>query len=64
MNKGIWLKREYLQSGIIDTWFHCSECDFESGQIKDNYKYCPVCGSRMFFSVDEMIESNIKEIEE
>ena len=52
MNKGIWLKREYLQSGMIDSWLHCSECDFESGLIKDNYKYCPVCGSRMFFSVD------------
>lgn len=43
---GIWLKREYLQGGIIDKKVACSNCHYESGHVMSNWKYCPVCGSR------------------
>ena len=52
--KGVWLIREYMQGGVIDRRFACSNCDYESGHIMTNWKYCPICGSRNYISVEEM----------
>ena len=53
-NYGLWLKREYMQGGIIDKQFGCSNCDFESGHVIPNwYLFCPWCGSRNFITLEE-----------
>ena len=51
---GLWLIREYLQSGVVDRQFACSNCDYTSGHVMTDWKYCPVCGSRNFLSDEEM----------
>ena len=54
MKAGIWLNREYLQGGVIDKQVACSECDYTSGHVMSNWKYCPICGARMFITTEEM----------
>ena len=56
MNKGVWLVREYLQGGIIDRQRACSECDYTTGHVTMRWQYCPECGSRMFFNINELRE--------
>ena len=51
---GVWLKREYLQGGIIDIQCACSNCGYENGHVMTNWKYCPVCGSRNYFTTKEI----------
>ena len=53
MKTGIWLNREYLQGGVIDKQAACSECDYTSGHVMSNWKYCPICGARLFFTIKE-----------
>jgi len=50
---GVWLKREYLQGGVIDTQFRCSICNYENGLVMNTWSYCPCCGSRVAFTIDE-----------
>ena len=52
-NYGIWLKREYLQGGIKDVQFACSNCDYTSGFVMTDWHFCPVCGSRNFITYEE-----------
>lgn len=54
MNKGIWLKREYLQGGVLDKQMACSECDYTTGHVMSNWRYCPVCGARLFLTLEEL----------
>lgn len=51
---GVWLIREYLQGGKVDRQFACSNCDYTSGHVMTNWKYCPICGNRNYISVEEM----------
>lgn len=53
-NPGIWLKREYLQGDILDKQLACSACDYTTGHVMSNWKYCPICGTRMFISLEEL----------
>lgn len=50
---GVWLRREYLQGGIIDIKFACSNCGYESGHVMTSWKYCPACGSRNYLTIKE-----------
>lgn len=50
---GIWLRREFLQGGILDTQFACSNCDYTSGHVMTSWKYCPVCGARLFLTIEQ-----------
>ena len=54
MKAGVWLKREYLQGGIIDKQVACSECDYTTGHAMTNWYFCPVCGARLFLTVTEL----------
>ena len=51
---GLWLIREYFQGGVIDRQFACSNCDYTSGHVMTSWKYCPICGSRNFLSIEEI----------
>lgn len=52
-NYGLWLKREYMQGGIKDVQFACSNCDYISGFVTTEWHYCPRCGSRNFITYEE-----------
>ena len=54
MNCGIWLKREYLQGGVLDKQLACSECNYTTGHVIPGWKYCPMCGSRLFATLDDL----------
>jgi len=54
MRVGIWLIKEHLQSGIKERQFACSECGWTSGFVTQDWKACPVCTARMFFTTHEM----------
>lgn len=54
---GVWLKREYLQGGIIDVKLACCMCGFTSGHVERNWNYCPICGCRNYFSLEELLNS-------
>ena len=55
---GVWLTKEYLQSGMIDMQKSCSECGYESGLVMSTWKYCPICGARLFFDIKDLQEKN------
>ena len=59
MNCGIWLKREYLERTVIEGGKLvrkdvCGVCDATIGHVIPGWKYCPMCGSRLFATVDDL----------
>lgn len=61
---GLWLIREYFQGGVIDRQFACSNCDYTSGHVMTSWKYCPICGSRNYLSIEEMEKRDERIIKE
>ena len=54
MKVGIWLRRDRIQSGIVERDYKCSECGWNSGHVQSDWKACPKCTARMFFSMEEL----------